>query len=254
VEIRRTLTYPFADPRWPIKLGISMLLLIPPSFLASLGVLATWMGVQPDQIRFTTTPVWGILVSLLSVPALGYMMRIMRRVIVGSDVPLPSWDDAGGLLRDGLKLWAVVTIWSIPVIILGVVAGGPSILLLVAINLIVWMFRPAAEARLAATGSLTSALDFSAVVNVVRTRFSVYLRLIGVCMLGLLLWLAFCVAVPWAGCLLTGGSASVGAISAALTVGSTLFLVPYAHFVLYHLYGQVYAESAESPLLAFGAD
>ncbi|MBN1993537.1 MAG: DUF4013 domain-containing protein [Anaerolineae bacterium] len=49
----------------------------------------------------------------------GYMMQIMRRIIVEKGEPyLPEWDDWGKLLVDGLKLLGVVFIYMLPVMVL----------------------------------------------------------------------------------------------------------------------------------------
>ncbi len=49
----------------------------------------------------------------------GYMVQIMRRIIVEKGEPyLPEWDDWGKLFIDGLKLLGVVLIYMLPVMML----------------------------------------------------------------------------------------------------------------------------------------
>jgi hypothetical protein len=241
MNIRRALTYLFDDPRWAIKLALVMAIAAPAALIASLGLLIDWTALHPALARFGTSPFWSILTSFLSVPVLGFGLRITRNVLRGDDVPLPSWDDVGGILRDGVKLWAVVTIWSLPVIFLTPISGmvlGPIITVVIAI------FQPAAEARLAATGSLASSLDLTAVVGIVRRRLSLYLRLLGVSMGGTLAALALCFLLVLAVWRTAGGAPSVLELSAVATAVAFLTLWPYGQLVLYHLYGQVYARSA----------
>ncbi len=46
--------------------------------------------------------------------ALGYTMRIMRQVIAGEKPHMIPWDDWGGMFKDGLKLFGVRFIYSLP--------------------------------------------------------------------------------------------------------------------------------------------
>jgi len=55
----------------------------------------------------------------------GYLYRLMRPIIVDGDEPsLPEWQDWGKLLSDGLRMFGVVAIYSIPAILFAVVGMG----------------------------------------------------------------------------------------------------------------------------------
>ena len=85
-KLQEAFTYPFKDPRWKYKFLIG-------------GVIG--------------------LLNLLIIPALfltGYAYRIMKRVIVDQQpLAMPEWDDWGKLFLDGLRLWGVSFIYSLPI-------------------------------------------------------------------------------------------------------------------------------------------
>jgi hypothetical protein len=237
MDIRRALTYLFADPRWPARLALAMALEVPPGILASLGLLTTWIVLPPALAQLVASPLWVILVSLAGVPVLGFLLRITRNVLVGADVPLPAWDHVSGVLWDGLKLWAVITTWSLPLLFLTPVSGP---VVSQVITVIVTLVQPAAEARLAATDSLASSVDFLTVVAVVRRQLRLYFRLLVVSTIGVIVGFAVSFAVVYGTWRVAGGQPSVRELSVVATLFSLLILRPYGQFVLYHLYGQVY--------------
>jgi hypothetical protein len=49
--------------------------------------------------------------------AIGYVMRIMRQVIDGEKPHMIPWDDWEGMLKDGLKLFGVRFIYSLPLLL-----------------------------------------------------------------------------------------------------------------------------------------
>jgi hypothetical protein len=79
MNVGRAFTYVFSDPRWLGKLLIGAGLVLVP--------IVGWLAVA------------------------GYGMRITRRVAAGHDVPLPSWDERGDLLGDGLRFFGVLLAW-----------------------------------------------------------------------------------------------------------------------------------------------
>lgn len=48
---------------------------------------------------------------------IGYVMRIMRQVIAGELPRMVAWDDWEGMLKDGLKLFGVRFVYSLPLIL-----------------------------------------------------------------------------------------------------------------------------------------
>jgi hypothetical protein len=108
-------SYPFQDPHWKEKFLIG-------SLFAFLSII-----LSPTII-------------LAFVPAIflyGYFARVLRTVIVERVEPsLPEWDDWNDLFRDGAKLLAVGLIYSLPIIVLFVLAYGSMFLMVLAGDLV----------------------------------------------------------------------------------------------------------------------
>ena len=206
MDVGRAFGFLFQDPRWVTKLLVAALMLV--------------------------IPIFGWLVLF------GYAMRITRQVAGGTDLPLPAWDDLGGLFVEGLKAFGVAFVWSLPASILSSIGqfgardgdAGPILLfscLSLFVSLAVGVVLPAALARTAVTGSFGAGLDVGTVVGLVRNNLGDYLILI---LMGIL----------------SGLIAALGFI--ALCVG-VLVTIPYAYFLMAHLYGQAYYRANRGPAL-----
>lgn len=57
----------------------------------------------------------------------GYLARLVRNVIAGVPHPLPEWDDLGEYFSEGLRLFCVVLVYTLPLIALVIVFIVPSI-------------------------------------------------------------------------------------------------------------------------------
>jgi Protein of unknown function (DUF4013) len=57
----------------------------------------------------------------------GYLARLVRNVIAGVPHPLPEWDDLGEYFGEGLRLFCVVLVYTLPLIALVIVFIVPSI-------------------------------------------------------------------------------------------------------------------------------
>lgn len=60
---------------------------------------------------------------------LGYFARLTRNVIAGVAHPLPEWDDLGGYFTEGLRLFCVALVWTLPVILLVMLFIVPTALM-----------------------------------------------------------------------------------------------------------------------------
>lgn len=58
----------------------------------------------------------------------GYLARLVRNVIAGVANPLPEWDDLGEYFSEGLRLFCVALVYSLPLIVLMMVFMIPSII------------------------------------------------------------------------------------------------------------------------------
>lgn len=185
------LRFPFDDPRWQNKALVGILLGIGSMFLFPISLL-------------------------IALPVSGYSLRLMRRVIQGSDPSLPEWDDWNDLFSGGVKAWAVGFVYSLPMLVLmccmygsfflvipfaafadssprmAVAAFGGMMLVyaiaffLVALMMLVMIptiyFAMVALTRLAATGSLNSAFQFREVIQLGRKGLPNYLlATVGLC-------------------------------------------------------------------------
>jgi hypothetical protein len=192
---------------------------------------------------------------LAVVPLFGFDLRIMRRVVAGTNVPLPTWSDLGGIARDGLKLWVVTSLWMLPETttrLLGDALASetgddqPLALrgLVLLIGLVVLIVQPAAEVRLAATGSVGAGLDVRAAFRTVGRNFGGYLLLL---VLGISALVIFSLALGlvWLAWSASGGQPSLVEV---VTVGiATGPLIPYYRWVSAHLYGQAYRRAERTP-------
>lgn len=250
MNIGRALTYLTEDPQWVRKLAIAMLLnLLPTAFLAL--SFAAMYGKFPARVTLTTTSaIWARVSLLAGVPLLGFGLCSMRNVIAGHDVPLPDWSDWRGLLRDGLMVWGVITIWYLPSNFLDWLGkANPHVAdslsqLSSVLTLLASLAMPAAQARLAVTGRFRAGLDVGAVLQLMQSNFGGYLRLLIVTGLGTLV-----ISIPFvfAAWLVTGSIADRGSrLLATILLGmglAILILRPYGELVLNHLMGQVYLKA-----------
>ncbi len=59
----------------------------------------------------------------------GYLARLVRNVIEGVQHPLPAWDDLGDYFTEGLRLFGVGIVYSLPIIGLAMSMVFPAIVL-----------------------------------------------------------------------------------------------------------------------------
>jgi hypothetical protein len=66
--------------------------------------------------------------------ALGFMLETMRNIIAGREVPLPEIGDFGGKLVEGLKIWVISFVYSLPVILFAICAQAGNLTPILAEN------------------------------------------------------------------------------------------------------------------------
>lgn len=94
MDIGKAFTYITEDEDWMKKLGIGALL-----------------GMIP----------------IINMAVFGYQIQIARNVRQGDKRPLPTWDEFGSLLVDGLRFLAVILIYMLPVMIVYFAVFGVAI-------------------------------------------------------------------------------------------------------------------------------
>ena len=90
-DLQALVKFPFEDPQWKSKLGIGSLVMLSGFIIPVVPILFLY----------------------------GYCAQIMRNIIVERKEPfLPEWDDWGELFIDGLKIFGITIIYSLPFILL----------------------------------------------------------------------------------------------------------------------------------------
>src|SRR3954468_17164258 len=95
-DFAKPFTFTFEDPRWVQKVLLGGLFMIASVFI--IGAFFLY----------------------------GYLARLARNVIAGVQHPLPEWDDLGEFFSEGLRLFCVALIYTLPIICLVMLFRVPS--------------------------------------------------------------------------------------------------------------------------------
>ncbi|MDI3340203.1 MAG: DUF4013 domain-containing protein [Sphaerobacter sp.] len=206
MDIGRAITYVFQDSQWIKKVAIGGLLVLIP--------IVGWLIVT------------------------GYWLRMTRQVIQGEDLPLPEWNDFGGDLVRGLKLFVVALVWSIPGAVLTILTTasgngndlGASNLGLQCLNTIVSLaiafVQPLYTTRVAVTEDIGAGLQFGAIFNEVRPVTT-----------SLLVILLMSIVIAF-----------VAVLGLILCIVGVIFTAFLSSLMSAHLYGQVRRQLQGEPL------
>ena len=266
MDFGRAITFVFRDPAWPRKLLTGALLCVLPAAVSLLTAFLLADG--PLGANALLSTLVGVVSGAASAPIYGFVLRIARSVAAGVDLPLPEWGDLGGIVRDGLKVWGVITVWGLPFTLLGLIgfdvdpeagggAAGASLALVCLgglLGIALFVVVPAATARLATTGSFAAGLDVGAAFGTVRRNLGDYLLIFGITALGALLGLAVINGVVWLVWGGLGGDPTFARLTAVGGAVANILFLPYAFCVQYHLYGQAYFRANRGPVLPPGAN
>ncbi len=174
---------------------------------------------------------------------------LTRNVINGNPQPLPEWDNWGERWIEGVKMFVVGLVYSLPVIILRVVLTVPGAILANSSNngvaatggvlnlaggclsfilqLAVAVVLPAALARFAVSGSIGDGLKFAEVFATVRQNIGMY------------------VVVALMSTFVAGFIGGIGVIACFVGAAFTSF---YAYLMTFHLYGQAHRNTQGAPI------
>jgi hypothetical protein len=97
-DFARPFTFTFEDPRWVQKVLIGGLFVLASAFIVGAFFLY------------------------------GYLARLARNVIAGVEHPLPEWDDLGEFFTEGLRIFCVAFVYTVPMLGLVLIFVVPSIL------------------------------------------------------------------------------------------------------------------------------
>lgn len=165
MDIGKSFSYIFEDPRWLTKVAIGTLVLLVSSILTS--ILVGFLGY--------------FIVA-------GYALEVVRNVRRGDPYPLPEWRDRWGeWLVLGVKLFVAILVWSLPLIIVslpmivgfaltgdqdtagvGWIIGACMSCLVLLWGLVVLLVTPVIYIRLAETEDLSGAFRFGDILSFTR--------------------------------------------------------------------------------------
>lgn len=223
MDFGKAFTFMFEDPDWLRKLGV--------------GTLVGLVGILFSPILIGLVP----LIALL-----GYTLDVLRNVANGYERPLPEWQDWGGFLARGFKLFAAFLVWALPAILIGIPlsigsaladqnSGGMGAIaaILIACSsclLILWgifltLLSPAIYVRIAQTDRFAAAFEFSRLWAFTRDN-------LGNIIIAILL--------TWVAGLIASIVAPLGLIALIIGVLVTLpFAMLWQYLVQAHLFGQI---------------
>ena len=173
-----------------------------------LGSLFTFAFRDPKALsKFVIGSLMVVLIPLFGLgllALLGFGVRTARGALRGDEHPMADWDDFGGVLLDGIKVFGVIAGYTLAAVVMGLALvaigvfwaligqsmGSPavvatsvigsltSIFFLVFAALIAKALIPAGIVQLAATGRFTAAFRVSKNVGLIRANFGNYIVLL----------------------------------------------------------------------------
>jgi hypothetical protein len=212
-----------------------------------IGSSFTYMFQDEDWIKKILIGGVVSLIPIVNFAAIGYMIQTLRNVRDGQPLPLPEWDQFGQYFIDGLWIFLIFLVWSIPIILVACLQGvGTAILAEAnedaasALSIIsvcfscliaLWAFviaavSPAILVHYAKAGEFMAGFQFSEILDIIRTNIGNYIIVI------LLVWVA-------------GLIASLGVI---LCVVGVIFTQFWSYLVGGHLMGQLAGQQQSTEL------
>lgn len=210
IDFGKPFTFVFEDPNWLRKILMGGLFTLACVFLVGIPII------------------------------LGYYARTTRNILAGQQLPLPEWDDIGGFFSEGLRLFGVSLVWTLPVIVLWILVAIPAGLMTavdsdaarsvggaafglvyciqIPLGLIIRFVVPVALVRTVAEDSFSAGIQFGRVFSMIKANFVNFL-------------LAFLIAF------IAGIAGAVGLIACFIGVIFTAF---WSSLVTAHGYAQAY--------------
>jgi hypothetical protein len=135
------------------------------------------------------------LIPIVQFAALGYVIQVVRNVRDGQQLPLPEWDQFGQYFMDGLWLFLIGLVWSLPILLVVClqVAGGAILAenqdaaeafgvasacftcLYILWGLVLLIVSPAIAIRYAEVGQFMSGFQFSEIFSVITADVGQYI-------------------------------------------------------------------------------
>ncbi len=191
----------------------------------------------------------GGLVSLIPIIGnflvVGYFIELVRRVRQHESEPLPDWDNWGGKLAEGLKLFIIYLVWGLPLIVLYFLAVIPATLVggnsdtgstiasLFALcfgcfaflyGIVLWLVSPAITIKFAETGEIGAGFQIGDILDFTKGHLGEIIVVVLVAMVAYLI---------------------AGLVGVLLCLVGLLFTYFWAGLVQYHMMAQIGLEEAE---------
>jgi hypothetical protein len=168
--------------------------------LMDIGSSFAYMFEDKDWIKKILIGGVVTLIPIVNFAAFGYVVQIIRNVRDGQPLPLPEWDEFGQYFKDGLWVFLIFLVWSLPFILVGCLQGiGSSVLadnddligvisvcfgcLYALWGLVVAIVSPAILVRYAEVGEFMAGFRFGEIFGLISANVGNYiivLLLIGV--------------------------------------------------------------------------
>ncbi len=133
---------------------------------------------------------------------LGYIAQLVRNVIAGVKQPLPEWDNLGEYFGEGLLLFCVTFIYTLPIVLVSILIGVPAAImsnvdnegvrnigggalgcawcLVVPLSLAIMFFVPAALLMVVTTRRFGAAFEFRRILEFIKANIGNYLLAIAI--------------------------------------------------------------------------
>jgi hypothetical protein len=148
------------------------------------------------------------IIPIANFATLGYLVQLIRNVRAGQPLPLPEWDQFGQYFIDGLWIFVIFLVWSIPIIIVACLQGIAGATLTDNQNqttaysiisgclgclsflwaLVLGIFYPAILVRFAEVGELMAGFRFGEIFGIISADVGNYIIVV------LLIWVASLIA------------------------------------------------------------
>jgi hypothetical protein len=180
------------------------------------------------------------LIPIVNFAAIGYLIQVIRNARDRQPLPLPEWNQFGQYFRDGLWIFVIFLVWSIPVLVVACLQGiGGAILannqdqataysiisaclscLAGLWGLVLGILYPAILIRYVEVGELMAGFRFSEIFGVISSNVGNYVIVV------LLTWVASLIAL----------------LGLILCVVGVIFTQFWAYLVSGNLMGQLAAQ------------
>jgi Protein of unknown function (DUF4013) len=166
-DFAKPFTFVFEDPAWVTKLLIGGLFMIASVFLVGIFFI------------------------------LGYCAQLTRNVVAGLQHPLPEWDNLGDYFGEGLRIFGVLLVYSLPIVVIVGIAMVPVIIaggfeqdeaeefagmaigcvwcLTVPLSIAMLLWLPAVLLRVVMTQSFGGGFEFGEIFRFISANFGNYL-------------------------------------------------------------------------------